>query len=183
MKMVHVLGSQAKQHFVGVTMKCPFCHHEELKVTDSRDASEMNTIRRRRECLGCQRRFTTFETIELTVEVKKRDGRYEDFEQQKLIKGLEAACRHTTISREQVIAIASKITGDVMQQQVREVTTTELGDLVMKHLQAMDSIAYIRFACVYRRFKNVEELVEAIQSIKPKDDSRHRDEPKKNKRE
>lgn len=164
-------------------MKCPFCHHEELKVTDSRDAPEMNTIRRRRECLNCQRRFTTFETIELTVEVKKRDGRYEDFEQQKLIKGLEAACRHTTISREQVIAIASQITGDIMQQQVREITTTELGELVMKQLQAMDPIAYIRFACVYRRFKNVEELVEAIQSIKAKDDGRHRDELKKNSRE
>lgn len=164
-------------------MKCPFCHHEELKVTDSRDAPEMNTIRRRRECLSCQRRFTTFETIELTVEVKKRDGRYEDFEQQKLIKGLEAACRHTTISREQVISIASQITGDIMQQQVREITTTELGELAMRHVQALDPIAYIRFACVYRRFKNVEELMEAIQSIKPKDDGRHRDEPKKNKRE
>jgi transcriptional repressor NrdR len=164
-------------------MRCPFCHHEELKVTDSRDASETNTIRRRRECLGCQRRFTTFETIELTVEVKKRNGQYEDFEQQKLIKGLEAACRHTTISREQVLDIASKITGDIMQQQIREITTTELGDLAMKHLQAMDSIAYIRFACVYRRFKNVEELMEAIQSIKPKDDGRHINEPKKTKRE
>lgn len=152
-------------------MKCPFCNHDELKVTDSRDAPEMNAIRRRRECLSCQRRFTTFETVELTVEVKKRDGRYEDFEQQKLIKGLEAACRHTTISREQVIAIATKITGDVMQRQVREISTTELGDLVMQHLQALDPIAYIRFACVYRRFKNVEELVDAIQSIKAKDDA------------
>jgi transcriptional repressor NrdR len=150
-------------------MRCPFCHHAELKVTDSRDAAESNTIRRRRECLGCQRRFTTFETIELTVEVKKRDGRYEDFEQQKLIKGLEAACRHTTVSRAQVVSIASQITCDIMQQQVREVTTTELGDLAMKHLQAQDSIAYIRFACVYRRFKNVDELVDAIQSINSKD--------------
>jgi transcriptional repressor NrdR len=163
----------------GLIMKCPFCHHEELKVTDSRDATEMNTIRRRRECLGCQRRFTTFETIELTVEVKKRDGQYEDFEQQKLVKGLEAACRHTTISREQVIAIATQVTGEIMQQQVREVTTTDIGELAMKQLQALDPIAYIRFACVYRRFKNVEELMEAIQNIKPKDDGRHRDEPKK----
>lgn len=164
-------------------MKCPFCHHEELKVTDSRDAPEMNTIRRRRECLSCQRRFTTFETIELTVEVKKRDGRYEDFEQQKMIKGLEAACRHTTISREQVIAITSQITGEIMQQQVREITTTEIGELIMKQLQALDPIAYIRFACVYRRFKNVEELVEAIQSIKAKDDGRYREESKENMKE
>lgn len=152
-------------------MKCPYCNHEELKVTDSRDATEMNAIRRRRECLGCQKRFTTFETIELTVQVKKRDGRYEDFQQQKLIKGLEAACRHTPISHEQVIAIASQITGDVMQQQLREITTTELGAAVMKHLQALDPIAYIRFACVYRRFKDVEELMDAIESINPKDEA------------
>lgn len=151
-------------------MKCPYCYYEELKVTDSRDAPEMNAIRRRRECLGCQRRFTTFETVELTVEVKKRDGRYEDFQQQKLIKGLEAACRHTTISHEQVIAIASQITGDVMQRQLREISTTELGAIVMKHLQALDPIAYIRFACVYRRFKDVKELMDAIHSIKPKDE-------------
>lgn len=164
-------------------MKCPFCNHEELKVTDSRDAPEVNAIRRRRECLGCQERFTTFETVELTIEVKKRDGRYEEFEQQKLIKGLEAACHHTTISREQVFSIAAQITGDVMQRQEREITTTELGDMVMKHLQALDPIAYIRFACVYRRFKNVGELVDAIQGIKAKDEGRSKDEFKKNKRE
>ncbi len=152
-------------------MKCPYCHHEELKVIDSRNAPEMNAIRRRRECLECQKRFTTFETVELTIEVKKRDGRYEDFQKQKLINGLEAACRHTTISHEQLIVIASQITGDVLQRQAREITTTELGDIVMKHLQALDPIAYIRFACVYRRFKDVTELMDAIQSIKPKDDT------------
>ncbi len=155
-------------------MKCPYCHHEELKVADSRYAQEMNAIKRRRECLECQRRFTTFETIELTVQVKKRDGRYEEFQQHKLIKGLEAACRHTTISREQAIAIASQITVDVMQKQMHEITTTELGELVMKYLQALDPIAYIRFACVYRRFKNIDELMDAIKAIKPKDDAFHR---------
>lgn len=169
--------------FKVITMKCPYCHHEELKVTDSRNATEMNAIRRRRECLECQKRFTTFETIELIVEVKKRDGRYEDFQQQKLIKGMEAACRHTTISREQVSAIASQITGDIMQQQMREIGTTELGDIVMKHLQALDPIAYIRFACVYRRFKNVSELMEAIQSIKPKDAAQYIEESLKIKSE
>lgn len=151
-------------------MKCPYCNNENLKVTDSRDANEVNAIRRRRECLECQRRFTTFETVELTVEVKKRDGRYEDFQQQKLIKGLEAACRHTTISREQINTVAAQITGDIMQRQMREITTTELGDIVMKHLQALDPIAYIRFACVYRRFKDIDELMDAINSIKPKDE-------------
>lgn len=148
-------------------MRCPYCHHEESKVTDSRDAT--NAIRRRRECTECQKRFTTFETIELTIQIQKRDGRYEDFQQEKLIKGLDAACRHTTISHEQVIAIAARITNDVMQRQIKEITTTELGDLVMQHLQPLDPIAYIRFACVYRRFKKIDELMEAIQAIKPKD--------------
>lgn len=160
-------------------MKCPYCHHVDHKVTDSRDASDINGVRRRRECLRCQRRFTTFETIELTIEVKKRDGRYEDFQQQKLIRGLEAACRHTPISRDQINAIAATITGDIMQRQMREISTTELGDIVMKHLYELDSIAYIRFACVYRRFKNVEELIEAIETIKSKDENLHREALKK----
>lgn len=151
-------------------MKCPFCHHKELKVIDSRDAPETNSIRRRRECLECLRRFTTFETIDLAVQVLKRDGRYEDFQQQKLITGMAAACRHTTISHEQVIAIATQITDDLMQRQIREISTTELGDMVMQRLQAIDPIAYIRFACVYRRFKNIQELMDAICSIQSKDD-------------
>ncbi len=147
-------------------MKCPYCHNEELKVTDSRDALEANAIRRRRECLQCLKRFTTFETIELDMQVHKRDGRYEEFQQQKLINGLEAACRHTKISREQVIALAAQITSDLMQRQVNIITTRELGDMVMKQLQSLDAIAYIRFACEYRRFKDIDELMEEITSIK-----------------
>lgn len=150
-------------------MRCPFCHHEEVKVTDSRNALEMNAIRRRRECLQCLRRFTTFETMELSMQVHKRDGRYEDFQQQKLIKGLEFACNHTSVSHDQVIALASQITVELLQRQLREISTTELGEIVMKHLQTLDPIAYIRFACVYRRFKNIEELMDAIQAIQPKD--------------
>lgn len=151
-------------------MKCPFCHHEELKVIDSREALETNAVRRRRECLKCLQRFTTFETVELVMQVHKRDGRYEDFQQQKLVKGLEAACRHTSISHDQVIDLASKITVDLLQRQIREISTTELGEIVMKHLQAMDPIAYIRFACVYRRFKDVNELMDALKAIHPKED-------------
>lgn len=151
-------------------MKCPFCQHKELKVIDSREAIETNSVKRRRECLECLRRFTTFETIDLTVQVLKRDGRYQDFQQQKLINGMDAACRHTTVSHEQVILIASQITAELIQRQIREITTTEIGDIVMKRLQSMDAIAYIRFACVYRRFKNVQELMDAIYSIQSKDD-------------
>lgn len=155
-------------------MRCPFCQHQELKVTDSRDASEVNAIRRRRECLNCLRRFTTFETMELSLQVHKRDGRYEEFQQQKLINGLDAACRHTTISHDQVIAIAAQITSELMQAQVREISTTELGDMVMKQLQGLDPIAYIRFACVYHRFKKIDELTDAIQAIQPKDDAKRK---------
>lgn len=151
-------------------MKCPFCQNEGLKVIDSRDATETNAVRRRRECQQCMKRFTTFETVELALQVNKRDGRYEDFQQAKLINGLISACRHTTVSHDQVISLATSITEDLMQRQLREVSTTELGEIVMEHLQGLDAIAYIRFACVYRRFKDIEELVEAIQTIKPKDE-------------
>lgn len=125
----------------------------------------MNTIRRRRECLKCQRRFTTFESVELTIQILKRDGRYEEFSQQKLIKGLDAACRHTTISHEQVLEIASKITHELMQRQIREITTRQIGELVMEKLQGLDPIAYIRFACVYRRFTDIGELMDAIHTF------------------
>lgn len=151
-------------------MKCPFCQHESLKVTDSRDATEMNAIKRRRECLQCSRRFTTFETVELIVQVKKRNGTYEEFQQQKLMNGLAAACNHTKISHDQVIALASQITNDLMNAQVQEISTTQLGEMVMKHLQVLDPIAYIRFACVYRRFKDLRELEEAIKTIQSKDE-------------
>lgn len=152
-------------------MKCPFCQHEALKVTDSRDAAETNAIKRRRECLQCSKRFTTFETIELTVQVKKRDGTYEDFQQQKLLKGIAAACHHTKISHDQVMMLASQMTHELMQSQVQEISTTRLGEMVMKHLQALDPIAYIRFACVYRRFKDLGELEEEIKTIQSKDET------------
>ena len=148
-------------------MKCPFCHHEESKVTDSRNPAEMNAIRRRRECCQCMRRFTTFETIDLSLQVKKRDGTFEDFQQEKLVSGLDSACRHTRVSHEQVCALAYKLKAELMTKGIREISSRELGDLVMHHLQKLDFVAYIRFACVYKRFKDIRELVEAIQLIVP----------------
>ncbi len=148
-------------------MKCPYCGCEELKVTDSRNAVDANAIRRRRECLGCNRRFTTFEMMELTIQVKKRDGCYEDFNEQKLISGLEAACRHTSVSYDQVKMIATKVTSELMEMPTREIASKEIGEIVMKYLKSMDTIAYIRFACVYRRFKDIGELMEAIHSVTP----------------
>lgn len=150
-------------------MRCPFCNFEESKVTDSRNATETSQVRRRRECLHCFRRFTTFETVDLVIQVKKRDGTYEDFQQQKIINGLDSACRHTKISHDQVRALANKITKDLLDRQVHEISTRELGEIVMEHLQKLDVIAYIRFACVYRRFKEIDELMEAIHSLQPEE--------------
>jgi transcriptional repressor NrdR len=146
-------------------MKCPFCAHEESKVTDSRNSLETNTVRRRRECLGCLKRFTTFESVDLNFQVKKRDGRYEDFNLEKLIRGIDMACRHTRVSHQQVRAIATKIAADLMERQHKEMDTKELGEMVMKHLHELDQIAYIRFACVYKRFTRVDELKDALEHI------------------
>jgi len=150
-------------------VRCPFCNHEESKVTDSRDAVEMKAIRRRRECCQCMRRFTTFETVDLSLQVKKRDGTYEDFQQEKLMQGMDAACRHTRVSHDQVRGLTYKIKADLMARGIREIASRELGDIVMQNLQETDVVAYIRFACVYKRFKDVRELLEAIQSIAPKE--------------
>ena len=157
-------------------MRCPFCQHLESKVTDSRNAVEQNAIRRRRECLGCQKRFTTFETVDLVIQVRKRDGTYEDFQQEKLIRGLDAACRHTLISHDQVRSIAYQIAMDLMDRQLKEIETTELGEIVMNHLKAIDTVAYIRFACVYRRFKDMDALMDEIHSISPHEEAQRKEE-------
>ena len=144
-------------------MKCPFCAHGESKVTDSRNAQDANTIRRRRECMQCGKRFTTFETVDLTIQVKKRDGQYQEFQLNKMVRGLDAACRHTRISHDQLLGIASEIAEEIYGQQIREIDSVELGERVMNKLKALDMIAYIRFACVYRRFKDKDELIHAIE--------------------
>ncbi len=150
-------------------MRCPFCSHEESKVTDSRDALETNAIRRRRECCQCMKRFTTFETVDLSLQVKKRDGTFEDFQQEKLISGIDAACRHTRISHDQVRALAYKIKADLIAKAIREISSQELGDIVIRQLKEIDVVAYIRFACVYKRFKDVRELLQAIQELENKE--------------
>lgn len=150
-------------------MRCPFCHHEDSKVTDSRFATEINAIRRRRECGQCMRRFTTFETVDLSLQVKKRDGTFEDFSQEKLINGMDAACRHTRISHDQVRSIAYKIKADLVSKGAREIGAQELGEIVLQQLLQSDVVAYLRFACVYKRFKDVKELVNAIQSVAPEE--------------
>lgn len=111
------------------------------------------------------KRFTTFETVDLSLQVKKRDGTFEDFQQEKLIHGMDAACRHTRVSHDQVHALAYKIKADLMAKGVREIASQELGDIVIRQLKETDVVAYIRFVCVYKRFKDVRELLQAIQEL------------------
>lgn len=151
-------------------MRCPFCNHDDSKVTDSRISIDTNAIRRRRECLKCSNRFTTFEMLDLTLQVKKRNGTYEDYNQDKLLKGLQAASFHSKISHDQVRTIVNQITAELLAKQIREISSQELGELVMQHLKRIDVVAYIRFACVYKRFKHIDDLVEALKTIIPKDE-------------
>lgn len=150
-------------------MRCPFCDNEESKVTDSREAVEINAVRRRRECCECLKRFTTFETVDISLQVKKRDGTYEDFQQEKLIHGMDSACRHTRVSHDQVRALAYQIKADLMAKGAREISSKALGDIIIRHLKNTDVVAYIRFACVYKRFKDVRELQQAIQELEKED--------------
>lgn len=151
-------------------MRCPYCLNEDLKVTDSRDTPDSNAIRRRRECQNCSKRFTTFETIELSLQVHKRDGRFEEFQKSKLLNGITASCRHTTVSQDQVGVLVDRIISEIMDGHMSSITTKDLGDMVMRYLQQLDPVAYIRYACVYRRFKRLDELKEAIESIPAKDE-------------
>jgi transcriptional repressor NrdR len=146
-------------------MKCPYCGYEETKVTDSRNQNDSNSVRRRRECLDCEKRFTTFETVDLTIQVKKRNGSFQEFKLEKLSSGLDSACRHTKISHDQVVAIASDVAMEIMASGVREIDTLKIGELVMKKLAKLDAVAYVRFACVYRRFKNKDDLMNALVDV------------------
>jgi transcriptional repressor NrdR len=128
-------------------------------------------IKRRRECLKCIKRFTTFETIDLSVQVQKRDKTFEDFKQEKLLKGIMSACRHTKVSHDKVKALAYHISADLMAKQIREISTTDLGKIVMDHLKDIDMVAYIRFACVYKRFKDIKDFLDAIHSVKVTNES------------
>ena len=147
-------------------MKCPFCGHLEDKVVDSREAKEGNAIRRRRECLRCRRRFTTYEHIEdmLPVVVKK-DGRREPFDRNKILGGLKKACEKRPVSSEQIEAAVSEIERDIYNRFDREVPTKYVGELVMQKLKGLDHVAYVRFASVYKEFKDLSEFMEEAKSL------------------
>lgn len=145
-------------------MKCPLCGSTDSKVIDTRDAE--GGIRRRRECLACNRRFTTYERVApLRLVVNKRDGRREPFGRDKLLRGIEIACAKRAITTEAIEEMVSGIESELYHRGGREVTSREIGELVMHNLRRLDEVAYIRFATIYRRFADVEDLADEIQDL------------------
>lgn len=147
-------------------MKCPFCGFAESKVIDSRPAEEGATIRRRRECLACQKRFTTYEIIEtLPLVVIKRDGSRQTFDKVKLINGMVRACEKRPVALSSLEQIADDIEQELQSALEREISTTEIGEMVMDRLKDVDEIAYVRFASVYRSFKDINTFMEELTKL------------------
>jgi transcriptional repressor NrdR len=147
-------------------MKCPFCGHLHDKVVDSRESKEGDAIRRRRQCLGCQRRFTSYERIdEIPYMVVKKDGRRERFDRQKVLAGILKACEKRPVSMVQLETIADKAETMVQDSSEREVSTTTLGEMIMNELKNLDKVAYVRFASVYLDFKDVQEFMSELKDL------------------
>jgi transcriptional repressor NrdR len=147
-------------------MKCPFCGHMEDKVVDSRESKEGESIRRRRECLKCERRFTSYERIdEIPYMVIKKDGRREKFERQKVLAGVLRACEKRPISMGKMEQIVNEVESYVIDSPERERSSAEVGGMIMEKLKALDKVAYIRFASVYRDFKDVNEFRAELESL------------------
>ncbi len=147
-------------------MNCPFCGHREDKVIDSRESKEGEIIRRRRECLGCTRRFTTYERIdEIPYMVIKKDGRREKFDRQKVMNGLLRACEKRPIGMSKLAEIIHVVESRLAETPDRELSTTEIGEMLMDRLVALDKIAYVRFASVYRDFQDVEAFLKELKEM------------------
>jgi transcriptional repressor NrdR len=145
---------------------CPFCGHRQDRVIDSRESKEGDVIRRRRECLKCQRRFTTYErSDEIPYMVVKRDGRREKFDRQKVLEGLLKACEKRPIPMAKLAEVVDEVESKLADSNDREVSTTEIGELLMKRLRALDKIAYVRFASVYRDFQDVEAFITELKDL------------------
>ena len=147
-------------------MKCPFCGYSESKVIDSRPAEEGTTIRRRRECLSCQRRFTTYEIVErMPLVVIKRDGSRQSFDKMKLINGMLRDCEKRPVSLNQLEQIADEIEQELQSGLEREISTVNIGEMVMSRLKDVDEVAYVRFASVYRSFKDINTFMDELAKL------------------
>ena len=147
-------------------MKCPFCGHPESKVIDSRPADENASIRRRRECLACGKRFTTYETVEsLPIVVIKKDGSRQSFDRQKVLRGMIRACEKRPVSLAELERIADEIEQELQNSMEREIRTADIGEKVMERLRSVDQVAYVRFASVYRQFKDIETFMAELNKL------------------
>jgi len=147
-------------------MKCPFCGHLKDKVVDSRETQESQAIRRRRECLECGRRFTTYEKLEdVPVMVVKKDGRRERFDRKKLLEGMLTACEKRSVPLPRLEMICDEVEGLAQDRQEREIATTEIGELVVDRLRDLDDVAYVRFASVYRQFKDINAFMSELKAL------------------
>jgi transcriptional repressor NrdR len=147
-------------------MMCPFCGHKQDRVIDSRESKEGDLIRRRRECLGCQRRFTTYErSDEIPYMVVKKDGRREKFDRQKVLSGLLRACEKRPVAMGKLAELVDTVEAKLADSPDREITTTEIGEMLMDNLRGLDKIAYVRFASVYRDFQDVEAFLNELKNL------------------
>jgi transcriptional repressor NrdR len=147
-------------------VRCPFCGYSDSKVVDSRPADDSNSIRRRRECLECGKRFTTYEKIEeVPLMVVKKSGQREVFNPNKILVGMIKACEKRPISMDKLEAVARDIEKELLNTMEREVTTKYIGELVMERLRKIDPVAYVRFASVYREFKDIDTFMEELQAL------------------
>ena len=147
-------------------MKCPFCGHPESKVIDSRPADENASIRRRRECLACGKRFTTYETVEsLPIVVIKKDGSRQSFDRQKGLRGMIRACEKRPVSLAELERIADEIEQELQNSMEREIRTADIGEKVMERLRSVDQVAYVRFASVYRQFKDIDTFMAELNKL------------------
>lgn len=147
-------------------MRCPFCQFSDNRVLESRSAEAGQSVRRRRECLKCNRRFTTYERIEFVpITVIKRNGDRQSFDRYKLLKGIVRACEKTGVTSVQMENVVDEIESELQQRVVREVPSSEIGELVLQYLQTLSEVAYIRFASVYRKFQGIRDFVETLDHL------------------
>lgn len=147
-------------------MKCPFCANLESKVVDSRPADEGASIRSRRECLSCGKRFTTYETVEsLPLVVVKKDGSRQSFDKDKVLRGMIRACEKRPVPMETLVKIADTVEQELQNSLERETSTEKIGELVMEHLRDVDEVSYVRFASVYRQFKDIDTFMAELNKL------------------
>ncbi|MBT3764213.1 MAG: transcriptional repressor NrdR [Gemmatimonadetes bacterium] len=147
-------------------MRCPYCNHEEDRVVDSRSCREGMAIRRRRECLNCSKRFTTYEYIEnVPLSIIKSDGRREPFDRVKLLDKIQLACYKTTISAEQIEQLLDTVETELGNLNEKEIPAKQIGELVMEHLRGLNDVAYVRFASVYRQFKDKSDIMRELEQL------------------